>query len=189
MDLAANIRTRRLSLGWNLEMLAEQSGVSRAMLSDIERNLKNPTIKLVCQIAQSLGCTVSELLGEQNKDPQNVFQVLRNAQRPTLVDPHSSVVRQSLAPTLLKSGLEIVWYTLPIGQSTTDFPAHPTGVKEHLTLVEGRIRCRIGKEIDLELEVGDSLTFEANVEHKFDNIGNVPCAYFLVIDSTPRFSK
>ncbi len=54
-----------VALSLTLEALAERAGVSRAMISDIERDVKNPTIKVLSQIAEGLKCTVSSLLGEQ----------------------------------------------------------------------------------------------------------------------------
>jgi transcriptional regulator with XRE-family HTH domain len=64
MELGNNIRARRTEHGMTLDALAEKSHVSRAMLSDIERDAKSPTIRVITQIAAGLGCTISELLGE-----------------------------------------------------------------------------------------------------------------------------
>ncbi len=63
-QLGQNIRQRRKELGLTLDALSERSGVSRAMISEIERSCKNPTINVLVQIANGLGCTVSTLIEE-----------------------------------------------------------------------------------------------------------------------------
>ena len=182
MDLGGSIRARRTALGLNLDALADRSGVSRAMLSDIERGAKNPTVKVVSQIAAGLGCTVSDLLGEPAPGAPDALQVVRQGERRVLIDPQSGVERHLLAPAFVRRNLEIVWYSIPPGQSTGAFPPHPAGTAEHLTVVEGQLRCRLGTE-EVLLAAGDSLFFPADVAHAFANPGAVPCHYFLVIDS------
>ena len=184
-ELGAAIRVKRNSLGLTLETLAERSGVSRAMLSDIERNVKNPTIKVLSQIAEGLGCTVSSLLGEQ---PPRVFErshVMKKSERSVLIDPHSGVERHLLAPDLQRHGLEVVWYEIPPDQRTGAFPPHQFGVVEHMTIVQGRLECLLGEQ-EVTLETGDSIFFVADVPHDFYNPGPEPCYYFLIIDSSQR---
>lgn len=187
MELSSNIRARRARLGLTLEALAARTGVSRAMLSEIERGAKNPTIKVVCQIAEGLGCTVSELLGEAAPAPP---LVVRRDERRLLVDPHSGVERQLLSPAFQRRGIEVLWYVIPPGQRVGAFPPHRPGVAEHITVVEGDLQCRLGAQ-ELTLATGDSVAFQADVEHDFYNPGAAPCRFFLLIDSsqvqqTPR---
>jgi transcriptional regulator with XRE-family HTH domain len=182
MDLGNEVRSRRVRLGLTLDGLAERSGVSRAMLSEIERGAKNPTIRVVAQIAEGLGCTVSALLGEP-APPAGEAEVVRAAERRTLVDPRSGVARHALSPATQRRGLEVLWYDLPAGADTGDFPPHRPGVEEQLTVVRGALDCRIGDR-RLSLETGDSLWFRADVAHGFRNRGEEPCAYVLLIDST-----
>ncbi|MBD2103378.1 helix-turn-helix transcriptional regulator [Leptolyngbya sp. FACHB-261] len=167
-----------------MEALAEQTGVSRAMLSDIERGLKNPTIKVVSQIAEGLGCTVSQLIGEQTTDP---VVLVRKAERQRLVDPETEVERSLLAPSLVRRGLELVWYQVPPGRSTGVFPAHRPGVVEHITVLQGQLHCSLAGRTEV-LEVGDSIFFPANIAHSFHNPGSEPCHYLLLIDSSQASS-
>ena len=186
MELGNEIRSRRVGRGLTLDGLAERSGVSRAMLSEIERGAKNPTIRVVAQVAEGLGCTVSQLLGEPPPPVGGAGElaVVRAGERPTLLDPASGVTRAQLAPALLRRGLEVLWYELPPGRATGEFPPHRPGVEEHLTLVRGTLDCRIGDR-RLALAAGDALWFRADVPHAFRNPGDEPCAYLLLIDS-PR---
>jgi transcriptional regulator with XRE-family HTH domain len=183
MELGANIKRLRGELGLTLEALSERSGVSRAMLSDIERGVKSPTIRVVSQVAEGLGSSVSRLLGEDAGQGQDALQVLRRDERQVLVDPKSGVERHLLSPRFLRRGIELVWYTLPPGQATGTFPPHRPGTEEHITVVRGTLRCRIG-ESEATLQEGDSLSFRADFEHAFENAGSDECGYFLVIDSS-----
>ena len=183
MELGANMKRLRGELGLTLEALSERSGVSRAMLSDIERGVKSPTIRVVSQVAEGLGCSVSRLLGEDAGQPQDALQVLRRDERQVLVDPKSGVERHLLSPRFLRRGLEVVWYSIPPGQFTGTFPPHRPGTEEHITVVQGTLRCRLG-ESETTLQEGDSLSFRADVEHAFENPGSNKCRYFLVIDSS-----
>lgn len=180
MELGDEIRSRRVGLGLTLDGLATRSGVSRAMLSEIERGAKNPTIRVVAQIAAGLGCTVSALLGEPAPSAGEV-EVVRAAARRTLLDPGSGVARHALSPAMQRRGLEVLWYDLPPGADTGDFPPHRPGVVEQLTVVRGALDCRVGDR-RLSLATGDSLWFRADVRHGFRNPADDPCAYVLLID-------
>ena len=65
MSLGKNIRRVRKSKGWSLQALASRSGVSRSMLSMIERKEKNPTVQVAKQIAGALDVSLSQLLDEE----------------------------------------------------------------------------------------------------------------------------
>jgi transcriptional regulator with XRE-family HTH domain len=185
MELGYNIRARRTELGMTLDALAEKSHVSRAMLSDIEREAKSPTVRTMTQIASGLGCTVSELLGEPAPQPGQDAQVLRKSQRQILVEPQSGVERHLLSPSLMRRGIELNWLVVPPGESTGVFPPQPPGTIEHITVVRGTLRCRLGTN-EVVLEEGDSLTFPADVEQVFSNREKKPARCLLLIDSSRK---
>lgn len=182
-DLGSTIRSRRTGLGLSLEALAGRSGVSRAMLSAVERGAKNPTIKVICQIAEALGCTVSALLGEPEHDLLEMIEVVREGEHPLLIDPRTGAERRLLAPAFVQHGIEILRYTIPAGSSTGTFPPHRRGVYEHVTVVTGSVVCYLGEK-NIDLAVGDSASFPGDVAHSFRNREDEPAQYFLVIDST-----
>jgi transcriptional regulator with XRE-family HTH domain len=181
VDLGSNIRQLRNQMGMTLEDLAERTGVSRAMLSDIERGAKNPTIKIVCQIAEVFGYTVSQLLGEDDPTGKTAI-VTRRGDRQILVEPRTGVERHLLAPPFVQRGLEIIWYVIP-PQQFGSFPAHRTRTMEHITVVKGSLKYSLDEE-EGTLDEGDSISFAADVSHDFYNPGTEPCCFFLVIDST-----
>jgi transcriptional regulator with XRE-family HTH domain len=186
MDLGNNIRDRRTELGMTLEALAAKSHVSRAMLSDIERDAKSPTVRIISQIALGLETTVSELLGElPPKQHGQESQLVRKSQRQILVEPQSGVERHLLSPALVRHSIEINWLVVPPGQSSGVFPPQPHGTMEHITVVRGTLHCRLGTR-EVVLEEGDSLTFPGDVEQVFSNQDKKPSRGFLVIDGSRR---
>src|SRR4051812_33336787 len=106
MELGQAIRDRRGALELTLEALAARAQVSRAMLSAIERGARNPTIKVLCQIAEGLHCSVSQLIGEQVAAEPDDLTVVRTGERRRLIDPQSGVERHGLAPSFLRRGIE-----------------------------------------------------------------------------------
>jgi len=78
-EIGGNIHARRLRRGLTLQDLADETGVSRAMISEIERGSKNPTVRIALQLAAGLGCTVSELLGEHKREQDSALVLRRPA--------------------------------------------------------------------------------------------------------------
>ena len=137
-DIGANVRSRRLALGRTLEQLAEASGVSATMLSEVERSVKNPTVKLAYQIARALDCSLTDLLADESSPPP---VLVRAGARRSLVDPESGVERHALSPDMLRRGLELVWYSLPPKASAGEMAANRAGILEHVTVCQGTPRA------------------------------------------------
>jgi transcriptional regulator with XRE-family HTH domain len=183
MEIGEAIKSRRQGQGLTLDGLAGRSGVSRAMLSEIERGVKNPTIRVVCQIAAGLETTVSALIGEGSARDARLPVVVRRAERQTLVDPQSGVERQLLSPAYQARGVEVFWCSIPPGARTGPFPAHRAGVVGQIVVVQGTLACTLG-EHNLTLSEGDAAFFHADVPHAFANLGKESCQYVLLIDSS-----
>ncbi len=182
-DLGSRIRERRAALGLTLDELARRAAVSRAMLSDVERGRKSPTVRILCQIAEGLGSTASDLLGGPETGEGGALAVQRREERSVLVDPRTGVERHLLSPAFLRRGIEVLWYVVPAGRSTGSFPPHRRGAEEHITVVQGRLTCWLGVH-QVSLARGDSLFFRGDVTHEFRNPGPDSCHYFLIIDSS-----
>lgn len=178
--LADTVRRRRLDAGLTLEQLASRSGVSRTMLSDVERGHKSPTIRVASQIAAGLDCTVSDLLDEP---PGARVTVLRKRERSRFIDPESGVERHVLSTSLAGRSLEVVCYVIPAGKETGEFPPHRHGVVELLTVVAGELELRLASE-RFVLKQGDSVTYQADVPHQYRALGRRTCELLLVIDSS-----
>lgn len=179
-EIGANVRRRRLALGRTLEQLAEASGVSATMLSEVERSVKNPTVKLAYQIARALDCSLTDLLEDEGA-PAPV--VVRAADRRSLVDPESGVERHALSPDMLRRGIELVWYSLPPRTSAGEMAANRAGILEHVTVSQGTLALVLGGE-ELLLAKGDGATYGPQTTVEYRNAGRSTCEFFLVSDSS-----
>jgi transcriptional regulator with XRE-family HTH domain len=177
--LGARMKDLRRERGLTLEELAEHSGVSRAMISKVERGEKNPTLVVAAKVAEGLGVTLSELLGVEER--REVVVVPRE-RRMVMRDPETGFERQLLSPAFGGRGIEFVCNVVPEGSTSGEFPPHHRGVEEYVVVEKGRLRAVIGGEEHL-LEEGDALYFEADASHRFDNAGDGECSYYLVIVS------
>ena len=178
--LGARIKELRRRRGLTLEDLAERAGVSRAMISKVERGEKNPTLVVTAKVAEGLGVTISELLRVEER---REIVVIPRESRMTVRDPETGFERQLLSPTFGGRGVEFVRNVVPRGSTSGKFPPHRRGVEEHVVVEKGRLRAVVGGEEHL-LEAGDALYFEADVSHCFDNAGDSECSYYHVIVST-----
>jgi transcriptional regulator with XRE-family HTH domain len=177
--LGARMKDLRRERGLTLEELAEHSGVSRAMISKVERGEKNPTLVVAAKVAEGLGVTLSELLGVEER---REVVVIPRERRMVMRDPETGFERQLLSPTFGGRGIEFVRNVVPEGSTSGEFPPHRHGVEEHVVVEKGRLKAVIGGEEHL-LEEGDALYFEADASHRFDNTGDGECSYYLVIVS------
>jgi len=168
-------RRRRLTL----EELAELSGVSRAMISKLERGEKNPTLVVAAKLAEGLGVTLSQLAGMEER---REVVVVPKERRMVMRDPETGFERQLLSPNFVGSGVEFIRNEIPEGSTSGEFPPHRRDVEEHIVVERGSLRAILGGEEYL-LEEGDSIYFEADVKHRFDNVGQGVCSYYLVISS------
>ena len=177
--LGGRVRDLRKDRGLTLDELAAASGVSRAMISKLERGEKNPTLVIAARLAEGLGVSLSRLAGVEER--REVVVVPRE-KRPVLRDPETGFERQSLSPTFAGRGVEFLRNVVPEGSTSGDFPPHRKGVEEHLVVERGQLEATLGGETYL-LREGDALFFEADVPHRFDNVGRGECSYYLVISS------
>ena len=177
--LGGRVRELRRGRGLTLEELAGLSGVSRAMISKLERGEKNPTLVVAAKLAEGLGVTLSRLAGMEER--REVVVVPRE-RRMVMRDPETGFERQLLSPNFAGRGVEFIRNEIPEGSTSGEFPPHRRGVEEHIVVERGRLRAMLGGEEYL-LEEGDALYFEADVPHRFDNAGEGTCSYYLVISS------
>ncbi len=174
-------RVRELRRGRNLTLdeLAGLSGVSRAMISKLERGEKNPTLVVAAKLAEGLGITLSKLAGMEER--REVIMVPRN-KRIIMRDPETGFERQLLSPNFVGPGVEFIRNKIPAGSTSGEFPPHRNGVEEHIVVERGNLRATLAGE-EYVLEEGDAMYFEADISHRFDNVGDRECTYYLVIST------
>jgi transcriptional regulator with XRE-family HTH domain len=180
-EIGGSVRAKREQMGLTQAELARRSGVSKAMLCDVEADRKNPTIRLLGQIALGLGCGISDLLDLEDKP---VFTVDRAKDQRVLVDPENKMERRILSRTMVKHGVEVLHYTYPVGSDCEGFPPHPPGSLETAYVLDGHVRLEVGGE-PIELSTGDAATYRADLEHSTTNLGK-KAARILYVTHIPR---
>lgn len=178
-DVGQAVRARRRAAGLSLEDLAERSGVSATMLSEVERGRKNPTVKLAWQVARALGCSLSDLIED---DAPAGPAILRAAERRSLVDPESGVERHGWSGEMRRRGLELASYRLPAGASSGEMAPNRGGVHEWVGVTRGELELVLAG-VAHRLATGDSASYAPQVAVEYRNVGRGACEFLLVSDA------
>ncbi len=174
--LCRRVRALRKERAWSLEQLAAASGVSRSMLSQIERNEANPTLAVTFRIAQAFGMTVGELL--EAPGAQSSIQVIRSTDRAHMFRSDPDCQIRTLSPLNLEKDVEFYEIRLAPGGALRS-AAHFAGTREYLTVLKGRIRVECAGDAE-ELGQGDSASYRADVPHAIVNAGRKEALAYLV---------
>jgi transcriptional regulator with XRE-family HTH domain len=178
--LAERLRTLRRARGWSLEQLAGACGVSRSMLSEIERSKANPTVGVALAIARALGVSLSELVGPA--EPDDPFRVIRADEDEYVYRSDDQCRIRTLSPLAPERELEFYEIELSPGGELRSAP-HFTATREFLTVREGRVRVEVDGHA-ATLDAGDSIAYPADVPHAIVNDGDGPAIVYL-IDTCP----
>jgi transcriptional regulator with XRE-family HTH domain len=174
--VGANLRKLRVRRGLSLERLAKQSGVSRAMLGQVELGRSTPTINVLWKIALALDVPFSALIGT----PEHGGASLLPASKAKVLMSHDGTFRsRALFP--FEGPRNVEFYELrlaPHGEERAD--AHPPGTSENLVVNAGALRLVVGGRA-YALETGDAIVFEADVPHIYANSGKVEAVMYLVM--------
>jgi transcriptional regulator with XRE-family HTH domain len=178
-SLGKRIRAARKARSLSLRLLAQASGVSRSMLSAVERGAKSPTIALLAGIAEGLDLPLSSLLDARSTAPLRA-EVIR-ARRQRAIRDANGIERRSLSRLRQRSGVEFVRYTLPAHTASGVFAPHRPGTLEHIHIGRGNVEIRFGVR-RVMLGEGDTLLYEACVAHGFKNSSNGAAVLYLIIE-------
>jgi transcriptional regulator with XRE-family HTH domain len=177
--LGERVKRLRRDGALTLDALALRSGVSRAMLSKVERGEKSPTLAIIARIARGLEVTLSGLLGAEPNAAD--VTIIRADERLSFTEPESGFRRALLSPAHLDNGVELIQHDLPAGSSTGLISSYtyeaPT--EKYLVVHQGTLTIEIGETRHV-LGTGDSIYFEIKESYSFVNDGLVPCSYYLV---------
>lgn len=175
-QLGARLRAQRLARGLNLEALATASGVSRSMISDVERGTKIPTVLVLARLATALGVTVSRLIGEDQ--PDRVI-TLRRADQAAITDA-TGWQRRIVSPNLPGVEFEFIRTTVPAGVVIGEFAPHAAGSREYIAVEAGELTVTLDG-VDHVLAVGDALYYAGDCTHAFANAGQTDCVYYTAM--------
>jgi XRE family transcriptional regulator, regulator of sulfur utilization len=179
------IRRLREAMDLSLRDLADRSGVSAPMLSQVERGETSPTLAVAGRIAGGLELSLSQLVRLDETDGVSVVRA--DERRRAGGARHRYEV---LTPPLPGLRAEVSLHTLAAGASTgapDDPPRHEPGSRETAVVVEGRLRLVCGG-LAYELDQGDSVTFDADLPHHFENPGDGEARFYAVVAAGLRRS-
>lgn len=175
--VSERVKTLRQQRGWSLEELSTASGVSRSMLSQIERNEANPTLAVTCKIAQAFSLTLAEFVEVPGASAG--IRVIRADDQAHLFRSDSNCEIRTLSPLHLEKDVEFYQVRLKPGGSLKSAP-HFQGTREFLTVEQGRVRIESADDV-AELNRGDSGNYRADVPHALTNLGRTDATVFLVV--------
>jgi len=183
--IGPRIRLLREAMGLSLRDLAVRSGVSAPMLSQVERGDTSPTLAVAGRIAAGLELSLSQLLRIDEND--GVAVVRRDARQRGGADGHSYEI---VTPSLPGQRAEVSCHTLAARAATggpDDPPMHEPGSRETAIVTRGRVRL-VCAGAHHDLADGDSVTFDADLPHHFENPGPGEARFFAVVSAGLRRS-
>ena len=179
-----NLRKLRGQRGLSLEKLAGASGVSRAMLGQIELGQSAPTINVLWKIARALDVPFSALISSTAATGSHV---LRLSQAKKLMSHDGSFVSRALFP--FDAPRRVEFYELRLAPHAVEIAhPHPPGTTENLVVSVGEIEIEAGGERHT-LEQGDAIFFEADAPHAYRNTGRGAALLYLVMTYAEGVSR
>jgi transcriptional regulator with XRE-family HTH domain len=177
--IAARLLAERAGRGWSLEQLAERSGVSRAMISKVERGESSPTATVLGRLSAAFGLTLSQLLARAEQGRARLLN--REGEQERWRDPDTGFERRALTPPGAASPLELVWGELP-PKARVDYPASAfTFIEDQqIVVIAGRLTFTQGTQA-YQLRAGDCLRLGPPADCRFENPGGAPCRYLVAV--------
>lgn len=171
-----NLRRLRTRRGYSLDRLAKISGVSRAMLGQVETGKSSPTISILWKIAAALDVPCGSLIAQPH---DTSLQVLTHAKAKVLSASEGKFQTRALFP--YESDRKVEFYELRIAPYHTEIAeAHHHGIIENLVVSRGTVEIVAGKHPPQILGEGDAVIFDADVVHSYRNMTSSEAVLYLV---------
>jgi len=168
-ELGQALQVLRKSKKLTLDKLAQSSGVSKSMLSQIERGQTNPTFATLWSLTHALGVEISDIL-EQSENAQNTPVLIEHLEAhftPTIKNPDGKCTLRILSPVSSVADLE--WYEMRLqAQGCLQSAAHTNGTIEHLTVLKGELNVTSG-ETNIIIKEGETARYRADFPHSITN--------------------
>lgn len=199
LRVGPRVRALREGMGLSLRDLAERSGVSAPMLSQVERGETSPTLAVAARIAGGLELSLSQLL---RLDESDGVTIVRAGERLRGGNPRRGHRYEVMTPAMPGQRAEVSLHTLAPGAATAgpgDPPMHEPGSRETAVVTAGSLLlviARGGAEgghhasngESHELGEGDAVTFDADLPHHFENPGTGEARFLSVVAAGLRRS-
>jgi transcriptional regulator with XRE-family HTH domain len=185
--IGPRVRALREAMGLSLRDLAQRTGVSAPMLSQVERGETSPTLAVAARIAGGLELTLSQLL---RLDEADGVTVVRESERRGGGTDTTGHTYEIVTPPLPGQRAEVSCHTLAPHATTGgpgDPPMHEPGSRETALVTHGRVRLVVG-EANYDLSDGDCVTFDADLPHHFENPDTGEARFLSVVSAGLRRS-
>jgi transcriptional regulator with XRE-family HTH domain len=171
-----NLRRLRTERGLSLEKLAQASGVSRAMLGQVELGQSAPTINVLWKIARAVDVPFSALI---TSSQATGAKLLRAEQGKKLMSHDGAFASRALFP--FDEPRRVEFYELTIApQGVEQADAHAAGTTENLVVSKGKVEIEVAGQTH-QLNAGDAILFEADAPHVYRNAGSTEATLYLVM--------
>jgi len=177
LEIGGRVRRHRKAAGLSLEALARLSGVSKAMLSQIEQDKANPTVAVMHKIASAMNLQLVELV--EAGAPRLNLEVVRAEDERYLFLSNDRCTVRTLSPLSLEKDIEFYEVRLA-GHGELSSEAHFNSTQELVTVARGKVELRSGQKT-VVLRKGDSAWYSADVPHALINPGASRAQVYLVV--------
>ena len=176
--VGATLQALRQTQGLSLDELSRRAGVSKSMLSQIERNQANPTVAVVWRLANALRVDLTELLSGARPAAPAIETVAMHA-TPSLTSPDAKCSLRILGPIELAGQFE--WYELTVQPGgALESAAHEPGSREHLSVLSGTLEVNAGGATR-SLQAGETARYAVDGPHAIRNPGGSTATALLVV--------
>lgn len=193
MNLGSQLRDARVAAGLTIAEVAERAGFSSSYISQVERDLANPSIGAVNRIAEAVGIRMRALFSANSGAPEaeqgpapaekTPTRIVKYDRRKKLVYPGSNVVFSLLCPDL-QHDLEVLSSAAPVGTEMGDTDVSHPG-EECAVVLKGTMELTVGGERYV-VEAGDSVYFDSGKLHHWRNVGSTDLEVIWVV-TPPHF--
>ena len=186
--IAQRVWALRKTRGYSLDQLAALSGVSRSMISLIERHETSPTAVVLNKLASALGESLAALFS-QEQGCAEAQPLARRSDQHLWTDPESGYVRRRVSPSGYPSPVELVEVLFPAGKSVAfENAARGAAPHQQVWVLEGEIDVTV-EDRSWHLEAGDCLAVETSPHIIFRNKGRRPARYLVAVSAVPFPSR
>jgi transcriptional regulator with XRE-family HTH domain len=183
--IAERVRELRTASELSLDALAGKSGVSRSMISLIERGESSPTAVVLERLAGGLGVPLAALFDAPGGVPESIGPLARREDQPQWCDPASGYVRRNVSPAGVPQPFQIVEVQFPPGRRVAfEAGGRDTRVHQQVWVLEGTMDVTWG-DACYRLRAGDCLAMQLDRPTMFHNPTRQPARYAVVIASEP----
>ena len=179
--LSAQLKQARKAQGLTLDAVAKRSGVSRSMLSQIERGESSPTVATLWNLTRALGVDFAGMLDGGMPEDDGAPEVMRAERTPRIDSRGEGCQVKILSPPHLAGRYELYDIELAASGALRSDP-HRAGCEEHLTVLAGKVRVSSGHH-RLELSQGDTGRYRADRAHAIEAADGAARALLVVLNS------